>query len=135
MKAENKPLEILKTLMYEYMVDGTDMVVTPARYQQICDGIHILEKQEKELLEPDITAEAILDKHLFNKFDSVDRKTFLDAMHEYANQFPPMQLLADFRIECQKYPDEPVEVLYELAKGWYNLRNFKNDPLDKPLEL
>ncbi len=31
-----------------------------------------------------MTAEEILDKNLYNKFDEVDRKTFLKAMREFA---------------------------------------------------
>lgn len=32
------------------------------------------------------TAEEILDQHLFNKFDEVDRKTFIEAMKSYAKE-------------------------------------------------
>lgn len=38
------------------------------------------------------TAEAILDKHLFNRFDETDKTTFKNAIHEYATQAVRMAL-------------------------------------------
>ncbi len=35
------------------------------------------------------TKEEILDKNIINRFDDIDRNTFLTAMQEYADQFKP----------------------------------------------
>jgi len=46
-----------------------------------------------------------------------------------------MDLLELFREECLRHPDEPTEDLWELAKGWYEMRDFKNDTLTEKLKL
>jgi hypothetical protein len=56
-------------------------------------------------------------------------------MKEYSLTLPK-ELLEEFRIACLKYPIEPAEVCFELAKGWYELRDTKlGDPLTEPLKL
>ena len=46
------------------------------------------------------------------------------------------ELLDGFKETCLKYPHESGRSCYELAKGWYDLRDFKmNIPLDKPIKL
>lgn len=39
------------------------------------------------------------------------------------------ELLEIFRTECLKYPNEPINEVWELAKGWYEMKDFKNNPL------
>jgi hypothetical protein len=44
---KNIPLEILKELMFEYMQNGCDTIITKEHYQKIIRAVHILERAEK----------------------------------------------------------------------------------------
>jgi len=47
-----------------------------------------------------ISDEEILDKHIYNKFDETDRRTFLNAMNECANQ-----RIGEYREAMQEFCD------------------------------
>jgi hypothetical protein len=69
------------------------------------------------------TAEAILDQHLFNKFDETDRATFIAAMQAYLSQHVKEELewlqpiLTASHPDLQPYIQARITQLKELKNG------------------
>ncbi len=112
--------------------------------EQVNKGTELPPVENKEQEQPVQSAEEIAEK-LTKQHSDFNKEGFSEYFNgyfngiikgvEFANQKQsvvlPSELLEIFKAECLKYPDETAAECWELAKGWYELRDFKNDPLPK----